>query len=73
MSAIEKFLPIWAALQRLEAMSGKLAEAKANGQLTGFVSLAQWLPSLARQQAQRTALEGELLECHAIALLAAGA
>ncbi|AXV33222.1 hypothetical protein BFW41_04605 [Aeromonas hydrophila] len=50
------------ALQRLEAMSRKLAEAKAEGQLTGFVSLAQWLPSLARQQADHAALTGLLPE-----------
>ncbi|MGL6469512.1 hypothetical protein ACSZNP_20630 [Aeromonas hydrophila] len=50
------------ALQRLEAMSRKLAEAKAEGQLTGFVSLTQWLPSLARQQADHAALTGLLPE-----------
>ncbi|MGL5815712.1 MAG: MMPL family transporter [Aeromonas sp.] len=50
------------ALQRLEAMSHKLAEAKAQGQLTGFVSLAQWLPSLAQQRADHAALTDLLPE-----------
>lgn len=44
------------ALQRLEAMSQKLTEARAAGQLAGFVSLAQWLPSLAQQRADHAAL-----------------
>ncbi|MGY4025753.1 MMPL family transporter [Aeromonas rivuli] len=49
-----------AALQRLEALTRTLALAKAQGQLTGFVSLAQWLPSLAQQRADHDAL-GKLL------------
>lgn len=44
------------ALQRLEAMSHKLAKARAQGQLAGFVSLAQWLPSQAQQRADHAAL-----------------
>ncbi|USV59533.1 MMPL family transporter [Aeromonas encheleia] len=44
------------ALQRLEAMSHKLAQARAQGQLAGFVSLAQWLPSQAQQRADHAAL-----------------
>ena len=37
-------------------MSQKLTEARAAGQLAGFVSLAQWLPSLAQQRADHAAL-----------------
>ncbi|WP_349919272.1 MMPL family transporter [Aeromonas veronii] len=44
------------ALQRLEALTGQLTQAKAEGKLTGFVSLAQWLPSLAQQRADHAAL-----------------
>lgn len=44
------------ALQRLEAMSHKLAQARAQGQLAGFVSLAQWLPSQAQQRTDHAAL-----------------
>lgn len=44
------------ALQRLEALGHKLAQAKAQGQLADFVPLTQWLPSLARQRADHAAL-----------------
>lgn len=44
------------ALQRLESLAKALAQAKGEGQLASFVSLAQWLPSLAQQRADHAAL-----------------
>ncbi|MGB6188887.1 MAG: MMPL family transporter [Aeromonas molluscorum] len=58
-------------LQRLEALTRTLTLAKAQGQLTGFVSLAQWLPSLAQQKADHDAL-GKLLPEVVTALNQAG-
>lgn len=50
------------ALQRLERLDGRLAELKARGALQDFVSLARWLPSLARQQEDAAAIRALLPE-----------
>ncbi|MFQ2262377.1 MMPL family transporter [Aeromonas dhakensis] len=44
------------ALQRLERLDGRLAELQQRGALQDFVSLARWLPSLARQQEDAAAI-----------------
>ncbi|MFQ2358226.1 MMPL family transporter [Aeromonas sp. R5-3] len=50
------------ALQRLERLDGRLAALKARGVLQEFVSLARWLPSLARQQEDAAAIRALLPE-----------
>lgn len=50
------------ALQRLERLHGPLAALKARGALQDFVSLARWLPSLARQQEDAAAIRTLLPE-----------
>ncbi|WP_342059076.1 MMPL family transporter [Aeromonas sp. OTU364] len=50
------------ALQRLERLDGRLAELKNRGALQEFVSLARWLPSLARQQEDAAAIRALLPE-----------
>lgn len=50
------------ALQRLEQLHGPLAALKARGALQDFVSLARWLPSLARQQEDAAAIRTLLPE-----------
>ncbi|CAJ1830819.1 hypothetical protein KOPIIPEJ_01782 [Aeromonas dhakensis] len=50
------------ALQRLERLDGRLAELQQRGALQAFVSLAHWLPSLARQQEDAAAIRALLPE-----------
>ncbi|CAD7492525.1 MMPL family transporter [Aeromonas dhakensis] len=50
------------ALQRLERLDGRLAELQQRGALQDFVSLARWLPSLARQQEDAAAIRTLLPE-----------
>ncbi|EKB29788.1 MMPL family transporter [Aeromonas dhakensis] len=50
------------ALQRLERLDGQLAELQQRGALQAFVSLARWLPSLARQQEDAAAIRALLPE-----------
>lgn len=50
------------ALQRLERLDGRLAELQQRGALQEFVSLARWLPSLARQQEDAAAIRALLPE-----------
>lgn len=50
------------ALQRLERLDGRLAELQQRGALQAFVSLARWLPSLARQQEDAAAIRALLPE-----------
>ncbi len=50
------------ALQRLERLDGRLAELKQRGALQDFVSLARWLPSLARQHEDAAAIRTLLPE-----------
>lgn len=50
------------ALQRLERLDGRLAELQQRGALQDFVSLARWLPSLARQQEDAAAIRALLPE-----------
>ncbi|HDZ8878119.1 TPA: MMPL family transporter [Aeromonas dhakensis] len=50
------------ALQRLELLDGRLAELQQRGALQAFVSLARWLPSLARQQEDAAAIRALLPE-----------
>ncbi|HDZ8915533.1 TPA: MMPL family transporter [Aeromonas hydrophila] len=49
-------------LQRLERLDGRLAELKQRGALQDFVSLARWLPSLARQHEDAAAIRTLLPE-----------
>lgn len=50
------------ALQRLERLDGRLAELQQRGALQAFVSLARWLPSLARQQEDAAVIRALLPE-----------
>ncbi|WP_337077225.1 MMPL family transporter [Aeromonas dhakensis] len=50
------------ALQRLERLDGRLAELQQRGALQDFVSLARWLPSLARQHEDAAAIRTLLPE-----------
>ncbi|MDH0346032.1 MMPL family transporter [Aeromonas dhakensis] len=50
------------ALQRLERLDGRLAELQQRGALQEFVSLARWLPSLARQHEDAAAIRALLPE-----------
>ncbi|MBQ4680720.1 MMPL family transporter [Aeromonas dhakensis] len=50
------------ALQRLERLDGRLAELQQRGALQDFVSLARWLPSLARQHEDAAAIRSLLPE-----------
>ena len=49
------------ALQSEEALVARLAEAKRDGALAGYQTLAQVIPSAARQRADRALVEGRLL------------
>lgn len=44
------------ALQRVEQLAGWLEQARGQGQIDSYVSLTQWLPSLASQQADHQAM-----------------